>query len=368
MRTFAIVVPFLLALPIAAQRELLDDLPADADAWTFRHLGPEFDPVPLPGDGSVTGLARIGEAVWLGRGDRLWRVSLPGWQVRHSVEAPAGLRGLCAGPRFVYALVEDGIAILDPIAGRAVGTIECAEAPRASVIGWHEGRLLVGTKDRILARDGKAGEWVEVYPPGRRQLQWLVSAGGSLWGGTRAGLVRVGGEPAADAVKWSERSWPWVVLASAAVELDGRLLFVADTDGGEDRKLSVAGLLSPVRRPADEPGERLTASVLQTGEKPRFEIGPKPLASIDLCRLELERLAADPQTIVRRPDGSTGLLPVVIKAYPNVRVRDLASFWDAITAAGFDQVCCPPVEAWVLAERQRRAVQERERMPGRAGK
>jgi hypothetical protein len=64
---------------------------------------------------------------------------------------------------------------------------------------------------------------------------------------------------------------------------------------------------------------------------------------------------------VRRPDGSTGALPVVIESHSGVRVKDLAELWDVLTAAGFDPVCCPPEEAWVRAERRRKELQEKER-------
>ncbi|MCB9879737.1 MAG: biopolymer transporter ExbD [Planctomycetes bacterium] len=76
-----------------------------------------------------------------------------------------------------------------------------------------------------------------------------------------------------------------------------------------------------------------------TGHLVKWEVGPKPLYSIQEVKKELERIASDPASQV--PDKATGgkkLMSCVIEAYPGTYYKDVAETNDAANAAGFEEV------------------------------
>ena len=73
--------------------------------------------------------------------------------------------------------------------------------------------------------------------------------------------------------------------------------------------------------------------------KVKWEVGPKPLYTIQDVRKELERIAADPNSMV--PDKETGgkkLMSVVIEPYPGACYEDVAKTTDACNAAKFTEI------------------------------
>ncbi len=75
------------------------------------------------------------------------------------------------------------------------------------------------------------------------------------------------------------------------------------------------------------------------GHKVRWEVGPKPLGSIEAVKAELDRIANDPNSLI--PDKKTGgkkLMSCVIEAYLGTFYEDVAKTNDAANAAGFKEV------------------------------
>jgi len=75
------------------------------------------------------------------------------------------------------------------------------------------------------------------------------------------------------------------------------------------------------------------------GHRVRWEVGPKPLATIEAVKAELDRIARDPASQI--PDKKTGgkkLMSCVIEAYPGTYYEDVAKTNDAANAAGFKEV------------------------------
>ena len=75
------------------------------------------------------------------------------------------------------------------------------------------------------------------------------------------------------------------------------------------------------------------------GHKARWEVGPKPVPTIDGVFEELKRIAGLPESQI--PDKKTGgkkLMSCVIEAYPGTFYEDVAKTNDAANAAGFKEV------------------------------
>ncbi|HZN39831.1 MAG TPA: biopolymer transporter ExbD [Planctomycetota bacterium] len=71
----------------------------------------------------------------------------------------------------------------------------------------------------------------------------------------------------------------------------------------------------------------------------RWEVGPKPLYSVQELTAELKRIALDPSSQV--PDQGTGgrkLLGCVIEAHPGTYYDDVAKTADACNEAGFREI------------------------------
>ena len=75
------------------------------------------------------------------------------------------------------------------------------------------------------------------------------------------------------------------------------------------------------------------------GHKVRWEIGPKPVSNLAAVKVELDRIAGLPASMI--PDKKTGgkrLMSCVIEAYPGTYYEDVAKTNDAANAAGFKEV------------------------------
>ena len=75
------------------------------------------------------------------------------------------------------------------------------------------------------------------------------------------------------------------------------------------------------------------------GHKLRWEVGTKPLGSIEAVKAELNRIAQDPIGMI--PDKKTGgkkLISCLIQAYPGTCYDDVVTIHDAANAAGFQEV------------------------------
>lgn len=351
----ALVVPFLWSL-LPAQRALLDELPADADAWELRGsgLGAEFTPVTLPGTGTPRGLARIGAVLWFARGDRLLRLSWPEPAVELDVEAPPGLVSLVADARFAYGLVGRSIVVIDPAAGRVARTIDPGAGEEPNALGRLGEQFVLASPSGVFLRDARFEAPAERLAGAEGKASWLVSDGVRLWAGGAAGARAVPvRDPDAKDGRLSWR-WPWRLTACAATWTDDRLLIVGERG---DRGLvgeCVSGLLD-LRR-ADWFGEQLSiACHAATADTPRFLVGPKTVASIEALTGELKRFAS---VRVRRADGSEGPMPVVLEARPGARVAWLKQAWDAAVAAGFDRVHAPAQEGHALDLRKKAAAKQ----------
>ena len=76
-----------------------------------------------------------------------------------------------------------------------------------------------------------------------------------------------------------------------------------------------------------------------TGHKVKWEVGPKPIYTLQALKDELVRIANDPASQI--PDKKTGgqkLMSCVIEAYPGAMYADVAATNDAANAAGFEEV------------------------------
>lgn len=368
MRMPFLVVVLTAALP--AQRELLDELPPDGEAWEHRLVifGPEFQPLTLPGDGAPKGLARSGDSIWFARGDRLLRLSWPDRRVGVDLEAPAGLCSLCGAGRLLYGLADDGLLCLDPIAGRTIRTVALdfraadgsRDAALAGLVAEHiaatstPGTLLVATRAWWFEVDAATGVGERGGNMPRLGVQWLAHDGEVCWSGRRVSMDKLASGPFGE---WSVPQWPWPLRAGAAAWVDGRLLLAGERGDPGNEGGFVCGLLAV---DVDAPVARqLTVDVhWVAANKRKWVIGPKPLYSMQACQQELVRLAEDPKMMVQRPDGRKGPMPVVVRSHPKVTNADVAAIWDAAATAGFTEIRCPPIEAFALAERRRRSEAE----------
>jgi biopolymer transport protein ExbD len=105
-----------------------------------------------------------------------------------------------------------------------------------------------------------------------------------------------------------------------------------EADGQKDYKNGgSAGTLNPnTNRPY-----RFTL----TGHRIKWEVGPKPLFSLEAVKDELTKIAKDPNSQV--PDKEKGgkkLMACVIEAYPGTYYDDVAKTADACNDAGFKEI------------------------------
>lgn len=73
--------------------------------------------------------------------------------------------------------------------------------------------------------------------------------------------------------------------------------------------------------------------------KVRWEVGPKPITTVQALKDELEKIAKDPNSQVK--DETTGgkkLMGCVIEAYPGTYYEDVAKTADAANDAGFKEI------------------------------
>ena len=103
------------------------------------------------------------------------------------------------------------------------------------------------------------------------------------------------------------------------------------SEGSKTYKEGREGVLNPL---TDRP-YRFTLN----NHKVRWEIGPKPVYTIEEVRKELERIAKLPTSqIPDKKNGGTKLMSCVIEAYPGTYYNDVAHTNDAANAAGFEEV------------------------------
>tara|TARA_R110002094_G_scaffold128578_10_gene122521 strand:+ start:3637 stop:4188 length:552 start_codon:yes stop_codon:yes gene_type:complete len=101
----------------------------------------------------------------------------------------------------------------------------------------------------------------------------------------------------------------------------------------------VPGYKAPGRAGVLNPETERPYRFVLKGHRVRYEVGPKPLSTLQQVKAELDRIAADP--ISQIPDKKTGgkkLMSCVIEAYPGTYYEDVAKTNDAANAAGFTEV------------------------------
>ena len=90
--------------------------------------------------------------------------------------------------------------------------------------------------------------------------------------------------------------------------------------------------------PVQEGGKRPHRFVLKD-HRVRWEVGPKPLYSVQELTAELKRVALDPGSQVPDPDtGGRKLLGCLIEAQPGTYYDDVAKTADACYEAGFREI------------------------------
>lgn len=347
-----------LAVAASAQRILLDDLADTAVAAELRGSDrlAEFEPIELPGNGLPRGLARIGNAVWLARGDRLLRLSWPAAKVEVDVAAPAGLSCLTADRRFLYGVAGAGIVVIDPFAGRVVNTLELSDR-QVTTIGVVGDRFVLATPKRVFWCDARFAE-VGDLPLQWQDVRWFAADANLLWAGVDTGVLAV--PRSGDAERLQTWDWSPSMRPCAGTWIDGRLLIVGERSEFARRGEVLSGLWDPAK--AELSGEKLVIVCHGKAELrgspvpvPSFAIGPRLGLSIDKLSRELERIAKDPTCRVRRADGSLGPMTVMIEVAATAQVAEVKAAWDAATAAGFDRVRMPQLESHVLELRRKTA-------------
>lgn len=340
-----------LAASLGAQRALLDRLPPDAEvsAHSYVGFGGELEPWVLPGDGLVTGFAKVADRCWIARGTQLHCVDWVTRRTLRTTEAPADLFGLCADQRFLYGVAGRDLHVLDPVAGTSMRTVPIAAVWPPSSITMHRGVLHIAVDQTVMTLDPDTGAVKDVTQLGVR-VHWIASDGTSLWYGSAAECRPFACDAAGPA--WHGRAWPWPIQESAASWMNGSLLVAIERRDGQNRLEQLAGLLAPV---TDIAAQRLFVAICTDGAKVGYAVDSTPVADEDALVAELRRLARDRATLVRDPDGKQVRMPVILQAYSGVKVRDVARVWDQALAAGFPSVHCPPLEGWVRRQQAEEA-------------
>jgi biopolymer transport protein ExbD len=86
-------------------------------------------------------------------------------------------------------------------------------------------------------------------------------------------------------------------------------------------------------------GQKRPSRFVLKDHRVRWEVGPKPLYSVEALAAELKRVALDPSSQV--PDRGTGgrkLMGCVIEAHPGTYYDDVAKTADACNEAGFREI------------------------------
>jgi hypothetical protein len=352
----------LLAAGGLAQRALLDELPGDAEAWTdpLPDGGPKRVALELPADADVRGIARCGARLWVLVGVDLHAFAWPeAGAARLRVAAPQHASALAADERWLYALGDREVHVVDPLAGRAVRALALGNDVRPGALACHAGALYLLEGESVVALDPTTGAIAQTVPaahaPAATTRSWLFGDGERLWLGGAAGIAAWAAEDKASA---SGTAWPYRMIAATGAWVDGALLVHA-TWRTADRAAHTGFAFVAVDRV--RPAEQLHVKIFRTGDGVRYEVGPKPVATPDALGRELRRIAADPNARVRWPDGGIRPLPVVVEPYPGVRVRDVRAAWDSAVAAGLPDVLCPAVEERVRAQRAKATMPVRDR-------
>ncbi len=313
-------------------------------------------PMTLPGEGPIRGLAWQDGLVWLARGETLLACQPAPTKIVRQRALPTGLRGLAADRRFLYVLERDAVEVFDPIALQSVRRLPLPEheadgPPRA--ICCRGDQICVAFGRRLVAIDNRTAEAQEL-PHGPTGLLWLASDGEQLWGGDERRIVKLAGDGGASTI--ASLRLPMSVQRGAAAFAGDRLLCAFDLDDNGGVRRHVAGYL-PLDRVMEMPVDCLSVKIYRHDKGLKYEVGPKPLSDLGVVKMELQRIAQDPRSMIPGPAGKRVLMPVALEAYPGVRIGDLAAAWDIVTAIGFDRVYCAQADAARRRERQPKPVE-----------
>jgi hypothetical protein len=329
---------------LCAQRDLIERLPPEQDAHALPvpAFHGDWAPVEMPGSGAITGLAALGDRLWVLRGAELHAFDWPG-TFAAVVTPPEGVLGLATDGEGLCALRARAIDVLDAATGAVVRTVSLGPAAPADAVAMHGDQVCVqsGTKSFVVLLRTK-----EVHQDGTGSIvaptrHWAVRGGARLWSATAREGDR-GAKPRWDAMG----RWPLPERATKQSLIDGVWLVHARArEGGEDVAwVGLAPKLVPL------PATRLRLHVSATVAGPRYQLGPKQLRNLAGLAAELARIAGDPSAQVQWPTGAKRLAPVVIEAGPGAVVADVVRVWEAVTKAGFADVTCPVLEAWARTQ------------------
>ncbi|MCA8963669.1 MAG: hypothetical protein KDC48_02220 [Planctomycetes bacterium] len=338
--------------PQPSSREWLGKQPQDAEVPPLPSLllsslfvSSVVEPVVLPGEGPIRGLAHVDGLVWLARGDALLAFDPASGKVVRQRSLPAGLLGLAADERFLYVLEKDAVTLFDPLALEPMRSLPLpeheADGP-ARAICCRGDQVCVAFGRRIVAIDRRSGE-VHELPPGPTGMQWLACDGKALWGGEERRIVKLADAGGARPMEAMDLPRTMTVQRGAGVFVGERLLGAFDFTDRAGAPQHVAGYVRLDAMIA-APEECLSIKIHADQQGVKYEVGPKPLKQLARVQLELQRIVQDPRSMIPGPNGKRVLIPIVLQAYPGVRVEDLAAAWDVALAVGFEQVYCPQVE------------------------
>ena len=317
-----------------AQRKALDRLPQDAEAITLALPGDAdpYEAIELAGKGRVRAVACANGELWLVR-DEVLVMAAGDRKVQRQLPVPKGLLGLTADDRFFYVLQKHAIVVVDPRAAREVRRVELPDHSGQDpvAIGAHGDELFVAWPDGMDAVHKRTSKLRECTLPSP-SLRWLASDGQSLWGGGPHGFARV--ETSSGKTRM-QRGLRERFQHSLATFVGERMLLVASRAAAG--KPVAAALVDPEKT---GPHEQLRVSLRRGKQGLQYQVGPKPVATSKRAASELQRIRKSPFCMVPGPAGKPVPMPVLLVAYPGVKVRELAAAWDLVTAAGFGDVNC----------------------------
>lgn len=334
--------PLLVAAVLPAQRDLLDRLPPDADAHGIVAAFdpallavPTLTPVQLLGEGDPQGLAPIGTHLWVARGGRLYRTAWPGGDVTAELDAPSDLRALAANERFLFGLLADAIAVLDPLAGREVRRIPWRGDGEPVGLACGAADLFVlaeRTVWRVDPGDGKAEEVGRV----QGRPRWLAHDGKNLLVGSGFGFEALPAESQpGHAAHWSAEVQP-----AAATWIDGRLLLLGRCWSGR-QAVDVVGFVAPEPR-----REKLSLKVFEERAGACcWQVGPTRCNSLADVEQLLQRHLRKRGRGDRDGGGEPQPMQIAIEPYPGTKVADAIRAWDLAKRVGFTDIAAPALEA-----------------------
>ena len=309
--------------------------------------------IPAPGEGTPHGLAVLNGALWLARGNGLYKLNRTTGAVLQRFDLPSGTRDLAADGRFLYAVSDawntgSPIRVIDPLVGRVVRKIALptdAQSNCAPAVGlaWHEGALFVLDQQRAIHEvNPVTGTVARSWQPRIRNAPvGLTSDGKKLIATSRYFLTAIDLDPE-QRVNLIRIFVPPGSLAFG----DGAFYLIkADREPGGhlyEFRLGEADALLELGVVCRKRGEQIPdpdhpGRFRLEGHEAYFELGPKTLTRESL-RKELERLSRLPELRGRDAKGNDCLGGVLVTVGLGTTWADIGVALDALRATGFRDI------------------------------